>query len=268
MKKEYSDYEEDEALIQLSEEELQKFIRVAEAYLKYPNNTEIELAFTSNVGSLLENIKKIRYSYYDNLPELLGKVLGILEEIQSQTKDDNIKALVEEAITQIKSFYSRFHLKYEQYVYPYYGYKHGYPHSYPYSKEDKVRRAKEIYKEELGKLVDMAKQQEDENIRTMVKDNLLGDLVIQSSSYGDKLPTIIDEFERRQDWLDLDSRLLKIVEDIQHEKEELAKAKEEIQQLNKKEIELSASEEKVKELQKKLIERAIDYVLYGSQSQQ
>jgi DNA repair exonuclease SbcCD ATPase subunit len=263
MRKEYSDYEEDEALIQLSEEELGKFIRVAEAYLKYPNNTEVELAFTSNVASLLENIKKIRYSYYDNLPELLGKVLGILEKIQSQTKDDNIKALVEEAIDEVKNFYGRFNLPYEKY---YYSYKYPY-YTYPYSKEDKVRRAKEIYKEELGKLVDMAKQQEDENIRTMIKDNLLGDLVIQSSSYGDKLPTIIDEFQRRQDWLDLDARLLKIVQEIQNEKQELEKAKEELAKLQNKEVELSADEEKVKELQKKLIERAIDYVIYAGKEQ-
>jgi hypothetical protein len=263
MRKEYSDYEEDEALIQLSEEELQKFLRVAEAYLTHSANIEVELAFTSNVGALLENIKKIRYSYYDNLPELLGKVLAILEKIQSETKDTNIKSLVEEAISEVKSFYSRFNLPYEKY---YYSYKYPY-YKYPYSKEDKVRRAKEIYSEELQKLVSKAKEQEDENLRDMIRDNVLGDLVIQSSSYGDKLPTIVDEYQKRLDWNDLDARLLKIVNEIKSEKEELAKARQEIQQLNKKEIELSASEEKVKELQKKLIEKAVDYIIASGKEQ-
>jgi hypothetical protein len=259
---EYS-YQEDEALNQLSQQELEAFVRVAQAYIEHSNNPEVELAFNYNLTTLIDYLPKIKYGYYDGFPELLGRTLGILKEIQSQTKDDNIKALIEEAITQVKSFYSRFHLKYEQYVYPYYGYKH----SYPYSKQDKIRRAKEIYKEELGKLVDMAKQQEDESLRTMIKDNILGDLVIQSSSYGDKLPTIVDEYQKRLDWNDLDARLLKIVNEIKSEKQELEKAKAELKQLQEREQELSADETKVEELRKRLIDRAVDYIIYSGSQQ-
>jgi hypothetical protein len=255
MHKEYSDYDEDEALIQLSEEELQKFIRVAEEYLKNPI-PEIELAFNYNIVCLTDNLPKIRYGYYDTLPTMLGKILGILQEIQSQTKNSNIKALVEEAITEIKSFYDRFNLPYEKY---YYSYK--YPYKYPYSKEDKVRRAKEIFAEELQKLVSKAKEQEDEKLRIMIKDNLLGDLVIQSSSYGNKLPTIVDEYKKQLDWNDLDYRLLQIVNSIKEEKQQLENARKELASLQAKEQELSADETKVKELQKKLIEKAVDYIL-------
>jgi hypothetical protein len=263
MRKEYSDYEEDEALIQLSTEELQKFIRVAEAYLKYANNTEVELAFTSNVGSLLENIKKIRYSYYDSFLEKLGEVLRILEEIQSQTKDDNIKALVEEAINQIKDFYSRFGLKYQEY-YPkgYYGYGYGkYKYSYPYSKEDKKQLVDQLSQEVLQEEVMKLKEKEDADLKQRLRDNLLFDMIAESHPFGGKEYTYREELKRQADWEDIDKRLMDVAQSIRQEQQELEQAKKELASLQNKEVELSATEEQLKTVREKLLQKAIDYIL-------
>jgi hypothetical protein len=257
MRKEYSDYEEDEALIQLSEEELQKFIRVAEAYLKYSNNTEVELAFTSNVGSLLENIKKIKYGYYNGFPELLGRILGILEEIQSHTKDDNIKVLIEEAIDEIKNFYGRFNLPYEKYYYPYYGYKYG----YPYSKEDKKQLVDQLSQEVLKEKVLELKEKEDADLKQRLRDNLLFDMIAQSHPFGGKEYTYAEEVKKQLDWEDIDKRLMDIALSIKEEQKELEEAKKELASLQNKEIELSATEEQLKTVREKLLQKAIDYIL-------
>jgi hypothetical protein len=252
---EYSDFEEDEALLELAEDELKKFIRVAEAYIKYPNNAEVSLAFNSNLATLIDNLPKVREGYYDYLPPMLGKILKILEEAQSITKEEDVKELIRQAIEEIHSFYDRFHFDYRSY-YPKYEY-----YSYPYSKEQKKQLVDKLSQQVLQEEVMKLKEREDADLKQRLRDNLLFDMIAQSHPFGGKQFTYAEQVKKQLDWEDIDKRIMDIALSIKEEQKQLEEAKKELASLQNKEVELSATEEQLKTVREKLLQKAIDYIL-------
>jgi hypothetical protein len=253
----YDEEQENEALLELSEDELKKFERVARAFIMYPNNVEVSLAFNSNLATMIDNLRKIHTGYFDPLPEMLGKILKVLEEAESITKEEETKALIQKCIEQIHNFYNRFGFDYKAY-YPKYEYEY---YSYPYNKQQKQQLVDKLSQQVLQEEVKKLKEREDADLKQRLKDNLLFDLIAQSHPFGGKQYTYAEQVKKQLDWEDIDKRLMDIALSIKEEQKQLEEAEKELASLQNKEVELSASEEQLKKVREKLLEKAIDYVI-------
>jgi hypothetical protein len=260
------DIEEDEALTQLSLEELEKFLHVASVYLEKIDDKEtlskVSPACNFNLNVLSENLPKVKYGYYEGFEKKLQDVLTLLLQILDVEKDEDTKELIQDCISKIKDFYERFNLPYQKYYQ-----KYPYKYKYPYNPKDRLERAKEIQQEIIADKINQMKDKEDRELKQSLEKNLLPDLIIKSGGYfGDKqTPTYTDEMERTVKMGDANQRILdaceRIKKDIQEERHALKEWQEQMQKIAKREQQLSNDEQKLSEFRKKLLDKAVDAIL-------
>jgi hypothetical protein len=237
------DYEEDEALIQLSEEELEKLNRTIELFIRQPDDTENLWILIDDLALLEDNLKNIKKTYYDGFDKQILKSKTLLESAYVICSDKTVKALIEEAISKVKQCLERLGIKeepeeepkepkYEPYrKYGYYPEKYGY--KYPY-KEPKDKH------EELA-------------------EDLNRDLTyLNKEPLPDKWKLDLNAKEPNPEE---DNFWLSVINKIEFNKQEYQQKKQELEELNKSKIELSKEQDSLSQFRKKLLDRCISNLI-------
>ena len=234
------DYLEDNSLLRLSEEELDKFDKSIELFIQNPEDTKNIWLLTDNIIELEDSLKDIKSSYYENFDKSILKSKNLLESAYVVCSDKTVKALIGEAITKVKECLDRLGIKepeYEKYKEkPYSKYEDKYPYK---SKEEKL--AREILDRNFAPL-----GQDWKDIATDIKD---------THDNIKKIPEI-EQFDPKitQYVLDGIKRLQERQNEYETKKKELALA-----ELSK--IELSKEEDSLTLFRSKLLDRCISQMI-------
>lgn len=248
---------EEEALQRLSKEELDTFNRVLEAYIKAgPIDRELIVpSLTYNLGEFNAYARHIKYGYYEGFDTLVKRAYALLKQARV-TADGELLELIDEALKIIEDILGK---EVESYYYDY---------AYPYTSEQKVRRYREFQKQALAEILNRAREYEDAKLKEEARDNLLGDLVIETYnqvSHGGNAPTSDRQKEFMEKWTNLDWRIANAIKSIQEELRAEREYRERLQQLesskDKAKNQFLSKQEEKRKVAEKLLEQAVSYIL-------
>ena len=109
------DYSEDESLIQLSEEELEKFDSTVQRFINDQTDSKNLWCLIDNISTLEDNLNHIRKTYYDNFPKTILKSRSLLEIAKSICTDHTVSELLKDAVNKIDECLERLGISKEKY---------------------------------------------------------------------------------------------------------------------------------------------------------
>ena len=232
------DFSEDQALIALDKEELQKLSRTLERYLQNQDDSENLWILIDDLMLLEDNVIHIQKSDYEGFDQQILKTKSLLESASVIAEDRTVKELLKEALDKVVQCIDRLDIKeeyqdqkyqpYEPKKFNYYPKKYGYRY---FSKEPSSRE------EEIGQDLAMSLAfQGKEPIPSRFRLDLM----------AKELDPLSDKF-----WSSVISK-------IESDKAEFEEKKRELSELNKQKAELSQEQDTLARFRQKLLNRCLD----------
>jgi len=234
------EYQEDQALSNLDESNMNKLINSLKSYLENSETKAYNILVYENLIELNDNLDKIGYGYYPGFQSLLVKVLKLLEQIRVKCKNDNLEDLVKDAISLINKLFKNY--GYEVPEYPYGKYKYpGYDYEKPKDQVIAEKYAKEIMNRNIQPLSDIG--------AVIARD-------ISDVHNGIKKQPL-EEIENPE----ITSYLIKALERINRDKEEYEARKEHLKQINQEKTTFLSKEQEINNWRKAMLSKVIDQLI-------
>jgi len=233
------DFSEDEALIALDKEELEKLNRTLERYIRDQADSQNLWFLVDNLVTLEDNLGKIKSSYYDGFDKQIIQSKSLLQSAYLISEDKTIKSLILDSISKIDECLKRLGIKEEpqKYQEPYEPKKSGYPKKYGFEYPYKEPSSKE---EEVGQDFSRALvYQSMEAIPSRFKLDLMSE---EPDPVSDKFWT-------------------SVISKIESNKQEYEQKKQELAELNKQKLELSQEQDTLARFRQKLLNKCLDRLI-------
>jgi hypothetical protein len=107
------DYAEDQGLLELSPEELAKFNRTVEEFIRNQSDKQNTAFLVDNLIRLEDNLGNIKSSYYDKFDQQLLASKNLLQSALLVAEDKTIKSLIADSISKIDECLERLGIKEE-----------------------------------------------------------------------------------------------------------------------------------------------------------
>lgn len=108
------DIDEDQALISLSDEQLKIYLKSLDGYISNISASS-RILVVSNTEEFIDSLRKIKESYYEDLPDLLKKILEKLELIALKSINDiEFNQMIKEAIRETTLCLDRLGIKFDK----------------------------------------------------------------------------------------------------------------------------------------------------------
>jgi len=239
------DYDEDESLIQLSEEQLEKFDSTVQRFINDQSDSKNLWFLIDNISTLEDNLNHIKKTYYDNFPRTILKSKYLLDIAQTICSDDTVKELLKDAINKIDECLERLGIskdKYSDYSDYYKDYKYGYPE---YDKIDKY--SKEYAKGIMNRNVEP------------LSDNGIGLAISKNVSDVHEGKIRIPEMEKNSP--EVSKVILESIQKLNDRKIEYLNKKKELKLTELSKIELSKEQDSLTQFRNKLLMKCIDNMI-------
>jgi hypothetical protein len=252
-------YSEDQALNTLDSENMTKLISSLKSYLDNEGIRPYDILVYENLIELNDNLGKIGYGYYPGFQSYLVKTLKLLEQVKLKNKDDNLKELVDDAITLINKLFQNY-----GYEVPEYPDKEYQKYKYPESKFPKYEYYKHKPKDELSDNIGKSFAKHLQNLSNphYAKDNEIQE---QLYSMIDEIGLVHDNkipLSKTEEYSpEVTKILLEAVQRIDRDKKELEARKQELDKIKNEKITFLSKEQELSNWRKTMLSKVIDQLI-------
>jgi hypothetical protein len=238
-------YQEEDALNQLSEEELRKFIESFDIYLSNPEDKARKFLIYDNLITFLDYMPKVKNSEYEGFKDLLLKVAGKIDIAKQYCagQDTTLLDLLNESLDLINNYLKDYS---------------------PKSKEDKYQYPEYHYKKNPYTPTKAPKELVDRMIKNII--NKIHDpRILTSDDWSNLAHEIALVHDNKIPISENDPFITKIMNEslriLQNRKTEVEKKKVELQELSKKKIELVDKKQMLSDYRKVMLGKFIDQLI-------
>jgi len=245
-------YEEDDGLIALSDEELTKYIQSFDLFLENPYDKARKNLILENTLEFLDNMRKIKTGYYSGFRELLIEISSKIDKAKQFSSDISLLDILNDALDLINNYLKNYAEPEEPKKYIKYPEKKYQKYSYPYFKYTD-RESEQVNKEYGKKLAHYLKARDSPNFD---RDNPV----------EEELKATIDNLDSKEEVPDpIDKIFQDALNQIRDKKLEIENRKLELQELSNKKIELSNKKQSLDEYRRLMLGKFIDEMIKTEQ---